>query len=278
MKYAELVTGYKNKGYDLISYGTVKEDKKYNLYKLIINNNSKKTLLINTGFHGEEFNGPISTLKIIDEVNKYSKIKKVNLIIYICANPSGFENHHRYNMSHETQNNDFLRYLVNEKWIDILRKGVKFKKFKIIEAKAKETRLLKKDILKSNLIPAGCIDIHQDDEVRKGDFYIYIFDKRKEYEKIMKKADKIALRCRNIVSKNFDVNDVEFNDSIDSQGFIKIHDGTITDLFYRFGTKYSITIETSTNTKLNKVCNINRLFIKEIINLIADSKQTDKKL
>ena len=94
----------------------------------------------------------------------------------------------------------------------------------------------------------------------------------------MKKADKIALRCRNIVSKNFDVNDVEFNDSIDSQGFIKIHDGTITDLFYRFGTKYSITIETSTNTKLNKVCNINRLFIKEIINLIADSKQTDKKL
>ena len=111
MKYKELISGYGKKGYNLISYGTVKEDKDYNLYKIIINNNSQKTVLVTTGFHGEEFNGPISILKIIDEIKQYSKFKKVNLIIYICINPSGFEKHKRYNLSDESPNNDFLRFL-----------------------------------------------------------------------------------------------------------------------------------------------------------------------
>lgn len=276
MKYKELISAYKKKGYHLIKYGSVLEDRKYDLFKIVINNGSKKSFLITTGFHGEEFNGPISILKIIDDVVEYASLKKVNLIVYICVNPSGFDKHKRYNLSDENQNNDFIRYLVNKKWV-IGLDGKKFQDVKIIEAKAKESRILKNDILDFGTVPVGVLDIHQDDDITKGDFYAYISNNRDLYEKIMKKVDKVAKRSRNTKTKNFDNDGNAIIEIIDKEGFREVRDSGLSDLFFVFESKFAVTIETNIKLRLSKVSAVNKIWIKEMINLVADSKELDKK-
>lgn len=129
MGYQELIDRFRKKGLKLISYGLVKENKIYRLYKIVVDSNSKKTLIITSGFHGEEYNGPISLLQIIDKVIDYAKSKKVNLIIYPCINPSGFDLRQRYNASNEIPNNDFLRYEIKKgMWTSIIRPKQEFLK------------------------------------------------------------------------------------------------------------------------------------------------------
>src|SRR3989338_4484173 len=119
MTYQELMSGFKNKGYKLKSYGAVKENRKnYRLYKIVINPHYQRTLLITSGFHGEEFNGPISLFEIFDKAVAYAKKMRVRLIVYPCINPSGFDLRKRYNASDESPNNDFLRYEIEkDKWV-----------------------------------------------------------------------------------------------------------------------------------------------------------------
>src|SRR3989344_4988560 len=138
MGYDELIQGYKTTGYKLERYGTVKEPfkkkfKYYPLYKIVINPEGKKTLLITAGFHGEEFNGPISLLKIFDEAAAFAKDLGVRLLVYICVNPSGFDLRQRYNASNEKFNNDFLRYKIEkDTWVGTLIKTDEpFLRFKI---------------------------------------------------------------------------------------------------------------------------------------------------
>lgn len=123
MKYHELINQFKKKNISLISYGKARELKKiYSLYKIVVDNRSKKTLIITSGFHGEEFNGPISLLAIIKEIATYAKKKKVNLIVYPCINPSGFDLRQRYNASGEKPNNDFLRYEIKRnQWSGVIK-------------------------------------------------------------------------------------------------------------------------------------------------------------
>lgn len=276
MKYKELIAIYKKKGYNLIKYGSVLEDKKYDLFKIVINNGSKKSFLITTGFHGEEFNGPVSLLKTIDEVVQYASLKKINLVIYICVNPSGFEKHSRYNFSNERSNNDFIRYKVKGKWRSMF-KGKKYQDVKIIDSTAKESRILKNDILDFGVVPVGVLDIHQDDYIDKGDFYSYITNNRILYEKIMKKIDKVAKRSRNAKTMNYDDDGNEITEIIDKDGFRETHDSGLSDLFFVFGSKFAITAETNVKTKLNKVCAVNKIWVNEMIDLVANSKDVDKK-
>jgi len=278
MKYKELIANFRKKDFKMISYGKVRERGKiYELYKIFINNNSSKTLLVIFGFHGEEYNGPISLLKIIDKVVHYSKKKKVNLLIYPCVNPSGFDLRKRYNASNERPNNFFLEYEIKKgKWVDCLLPSQKFLKFRLIRPKAKESRLLKKDLINWGVVPVGVLDVHQDDELPKCDFYSYIFDKKNLYKKIMAKLDRIGKRCRNVLTVNRAT--LFSYDVIDKDGFIIIHDGTITDMFWRYGTVYSITAETNTKTPLKTVAAINKTWIMEMIDLISKGKAKDKKL
>jgi len=278
MKYRELIRRFRNKKIKLFSYGKVKEKgKAYELFKIVADNHSQKTLLITSGFHGEEYNGPISLLEIIDEVIDYAKKKKVNLIIYPCVNPSGFDLRQRYNASSEEKNNDFLRYEVKRgKWLDIVRPGQKFLRYKIVFSPAKEVRALQKDLQKSGEVPVGVLDIHQDNELKKCDFYAYVLDKRDVYKKIMLKLDRLGRRCRN--AKPREVKEgYEFDDTINREGFIVTHDGTITDMFWRFGSVYSVVAETNTKTPLKKVAAINKLWVFGLLDLIAGSKKNDKK-
>lgn len=280
MNYKKLITNFKKKNLFLKIYGKVKErGKVYQLYKIIVDNNSLKTLLITAGFHGEEYNGPISLLKMIDEIVDYSKKKKVNLLIYPCVNPSGFDLRQRYNASGEKPNNFFLEYEIKKgKWTDWLLLRQKFLRFRLIQPKAKESRLLKEDLIKWGTVPVGILDIHQDNELPKCDFYAYILDKKELYQKIMAKLDKVGKRCSNATAIMYPGIRPAPSEKIDRDGFIMIHDGTITDMFWRLGSVYSVTVETHTEASLQKVIAINKVWIKTIIDFISKGKVLDKKL
>lgn len=279
MTYRDLLQGYVDKNYELECYGSVKEpvrgkDRYYRLYKMVLNPEYEKTLLTTTGFHGEEFNGPISLLHIIDEATAFAKKKKTRLIVYPCVNPSGFDLHQRYNPTDDVGqngNNDFLRYETKDHgWVGTLKENEPFLQYKIIDSAAKEVRLLKNNILKScNPVPQAVLDIHQDKMTKKqGNFYAYILDRRSVYLKIMNKLAKIA-----DVSKNIDAENIEGNRKvsyrIDNDGFIFLHDGSITDMFYRRGSKFAVCAETNTDLPLEKVSQINLIWIKELIKLIV---------
>ena len=156
---AEFEAKEKRLRYKLKKYGTVSEaGRKYGLFKIVISPRHRRTLIIVSGFHGEEFNGPISLLHVFDEAVRYARQRGVRMIVYPCVNPSGFDLHKRYNASDETQNNDFLRYqLPDESWVGTLQKDEeeKFLAFKVVDSKAKEVRRLKRDVLKYRT-PLAC--------------------------------------------------------------------------------------------------------------------------
>ncbi len=283
MTYYDLLQGYVAKKYELEKYGQVKETVRdkvmyYPLYKTVINPEYEETLLITTGFHGEEFNGPISLLNIMDEAVDYAKEKQARLIVYPCVNPAGFDLHQRYNPSDELRygNNDFWRYQIeNGEWVGTLEPGQNFLDWKIVDSAAKEVRLLKRDILNYHShVPRAVLDIHQDDNIEEGqgNFYAYIFDKREVYLKIMEKLAKITDVCKNIETATTE-GDRKVSYRIDDDGFIFLHDGSITDMFYRLGSEFAVCAETNTDLPLDKVCEVNLTWIKGMIDLIAKKKQ-----
>src|SRR4051812_33334486 len=71
-----------------------------------------RTLIISSGFHGNETAGPLTLLEHLPAIVTYARERDVGLRIYPCLNPSGFTDGTRYNRSGEAPNNDFLRYEV----------------------------------------------------------------------------------------------------------------------------------------------------------------------
>ncbi|TSC83992.1 MAG: hypothetical protein G01um101413_795 [Parcubacteria group bacterium Gr01-1014_13] len=278
MTYNDLLQGYVDKNYELECYGSVKEpirgkDKDYRLYKIVVNPECEKTLFITNGFHGEEFNGPISLLHIFDETTDFAKKNRIRLIVYPCINPAGFDLRQRYNPSDELEygNNDFLRYEIKKnEWVGTLKNNEPFLRYKIVDSAAKEVRLLKHDVLQyQNPAPQAVLDIHQDClKKEQGDFYAYILDKREVYLKIMKKLAKIAPVSKNIQAENIE-GKRKVHYQIDKDGFIFLRDGSITDMFHRLGSEFAVCAETNTDLPLKKVCQINLIWIKELINLIS---------
>lgn len=272
ISYEELILGYRHTDHRLHTYGKVKENNKtYRLYKIVANARYKKTLLITTGFHGEEFNGPISLLHIFNKAVAFAKKNRVRVIAYPCVNPSGFDLRQRYNASDEQPNNDFMRYLMeNGDEIGVLEKDEHFVHYNIVDSPAKEVCLLKKDILKYLTHPPDAmIDIHQQKgSLENGEIYAYVFDRLPIYRRIMRKLAKIAPIAKNdLCTSNEDRREVFYR--INEDGLIVLHDGTITDLFYREGSPYVVTSETKTTMPLDKVAEVNLIWIKELIKLIV---------
>lgn len=268
--YSQLIEGFREKGCELQIYGTVVErGREYPLYKFVVNPRCRKTLVITSGFHGEEANGPISLLEGIDKAVNYAKIMQVRLVVYPCVNPSAFELYKRYNGSNEKMNNYFLHYqLENGQWVGILQPGENFAQYKIVDSPAKEARILKRDILQYR-IAEGILDIHQQEGLLDtGDIFAYIFDRRPTYKRIMKKLAKVAKIARNDKTFTFD-RGRKILYRIDNDGFIVLHDGTLTDMFYRFGCKFVVAAETDTRMPLDKVCQVNLIWVTELIKLVA---------
>lgn len=271
LKYAGLIRRFKNKKCQLKCYGEFNEKrKKYKLYKIVINPKYRtRTLLITSGFHGEEFNGPISLLNIFDDITAYAKKMQVRVIIYPCVNPSGFDLCKRYNASDEEQNNYFMEYKVKGgRWVGVLKKGEKYHDFRIADSPAKEVRLLKRDVLRYK-VPNGVLDIHQQKgHLDTGNTYTYICRRRRSYYRIMKQISEVTKVATNDPDK-YEEGDRVVNFRIDRNGFVLLHDGSITDMFYQLGSMYAIAVETDTRLCLNTVCKINYIWISELMQLIA---------
>ncbi len=285
MRYNELIRHFRRQGFALQSYGRVKEGgKNYPLYKIFIAAGGRPpllskegrgvvALLITSGFHGEEFNGPISLLKILPRLARRARDRGVNLLVYPCVNPSGFDARQRYNISGEEQNNDFLRYEVKKGvWAGTLKKGEKFLRYKLVASPAREARLLRADLRRAGLLgrqkPSAVLDIHQDDDLERGDFYAYIFDQPEIYEKIMRRLDKFAGRARDVTALNFEGHR-KVRYMIDKNGFIFLHDGTLTDMFYRLGVPFVAAVETNQRLPFAQVVKINRLWAEALLDLVA---------
>src|SRR6266436_8005570 len=70
------------------------------------------SVVVTAGFHGDEKAGPLTLLAHAAQLFAYARARDVELRLYPCINPSGFEAHTRYNVGGERPNNDFLRYEV----------------------------------------------------------------------------------------------------------------------------------------------------------------------
>ncbi|GEM_PF-717680 len=275
-------------------YGRVKEKGKiYFLYKIQSKNIQQKDkfLVITTGFHGEEPQGPITIQNHEKRILDYANENGVKIIIYPCINPSGFEYNKRYNLSNESPNNYFIYYKLKSKKSSLeipyktkFEKYIEIDKTKLRKQMPKESILLIRDLKKilKKKEPEAILDIHQDDETPKDTHYVIITgEKRKEYRKIMTKIGKYVKILKNIslkpsFKKIYGIkNSKELQKKIqkayqlDQNGIMTIHDGTITDFLHKKGAKHAIAIETNIKMSPKTAQKINLLWIKEMIDLIG---------
>jgi len=268
---------------------------KYNFWRLQSRNISRKdkVILICAGIHGEEVSGPLTIYHHFNQIIDYVHKNNLKFILYPLRNPSGFEKNLRYNADHdkgEAGNNDFIRYkLKSGKIVDDLKDKNIYKKWfwcseKKLKVKLpKETalfhKLLKKD-LKYNIV--ACLDLHQDyiTPSKKAAAYHYAFGNMAIYKPIINKIKKIVPLWKNhyigagfnmaINKKGTVINKLPASELIksDALGFIQRFDGTLGDLAYRLGIKYSITAETTGATPRAKAIKVNLLWIKGLVDLI----------
>jgi hypothetical protein len=221
----------------------------------------QRRLLITAGFHGDETAGPLTLLKHLPEVVAYANERKVGLTIYPSVNPSGFEDLTRYNRSGEHPNNDFLRYQLGDgTWAGELTDGQTFVGTKTFHGGPKETRALATE-LDAQPTPDAALDIHQDPYIKQPLSYFYNFGANAPYLGLVAKTDRILPLARNSM-----VDDDVFTDE---DGLIRLHDGSVTDYFWRRGVRYTAVVETTTSAPMPVCHAVNLIWIRGFIDLVA---------
>lgn len=282
----------------------VKKNKKIklNTYKLTYKNGSfpflrlasaeikpkDKILFIAAGVHGEETAGPLTILNHLKEIFAYARKKKIKLIIYPICNPSGFSQMTRYNIDGdegEAGNNDYLRYeMVDGTFKDDIKKSNNYKAWywssEITKQIPLETKMMQKLLKKEPLQQIDALlDLHQDyiSNVSSPFSYHYSFGKLGVYKDIVKKVKKFVPLYKNrMIDAGFcevenDGDRAAVLDEAmlsDKNGFIVRHDGTLPDLFFRLGTPYCVTVETTGATPLKEAMAVNMAWIKGLVDLI----------
>ncbi len=252
-----------------------------------------RVILLCAGVHGEEIAGPMTFHKHLNNIVRYAHNNNLKVIVYPLRNPSGFEKKLRYNIDldkGEGGNNDFMRYeLKNGKIVDDLKDKNVYKKWswssdpKLKIKLPKETslfhKLLKKDF-KYNIV--ACLDLHQDfiTPNSKAASYHYGFGKTEIYKTIVKEIEKIlpvwknkyigagfntVMTAKGAIQKRVPKEELIKSDKF---GFVQRFDGTLGDLTYRLGAKYSVTVETTGATKLKDAIEVNMIWIKGLVDLI----------
>jgi predicted deacylase len=251
---------------DPISYGTVIEaGRAYPLLSVAVP--GKRTAVITAGFHGDEKAGPLTLLDHAPEIVDYARKRGVGLRLYPCVNPSGFEAHIRYNQSGEHPNNDFLRYeIAPGVWRGELRNGEGFLRSLPAEGVPKETAALARELAR-HPAPDAALDLHQDNFIHGSLFYAYIFGERPAYRPLLARSGALipVLRSSIVDSGHEPGSDVH----ADEEGLIVCHDGSITDHFHRAGVRYTAAIETTTETPRTLADEINLIWIRGFIDLLA---------
>lgn len=243
----------------LVEYGRVVEKgQEYPLVRADVP--GERTLLVTAGFHGEEPAGPLTIAERFSDIASYAASKRVGLRVYPCINPSGFEGGHRYNASGEKPNNDFIRYEVAPGDFRGELHGETPLGFKLFDGGPKETRALRDDLAKI-ATPEGAVDLHQDAWMNGEATYAYVFGDDAHYVPLVEASShhaKIAVHCA-----------VDEFNRTDRHGLIRYHDGSVTDWFHRRGSKYTAALETTTKTPLLSCYEINLIWIRGFIDLIA---------
>jgi len=220
-------------------------------------------VLITAGFHGDETAGPLTLLKHFPEIVAYANERKVGLTVYPSVNPSGFEDLTRYNRSGECPNNDLLRYqLPDGSWAGELGAGQTFIGTKTFHGGPKETRALAAE-LDAQPTPDAALDIHQDPYIKEPLSYAYNFGDCAPYRPLQALTDRLMPVARNAV-----VDDDVFTDE---DGLVRLHDGSVTDYFWRRGVRYTAVIETTRSAPLSVCHAVNLIWIHGFIDLAAQS-------
>jgi predicted deacylase len=253
---------------ELQDYGAVDEaGQMYPLLSVAVP--GRRSVVVTAGFHGDEKAGPLTLLEHAPEIVAYARERGVGLRLYPCVNPSGFEAHTRYNRSGERPNNDFLRYeLASGKWRGELRAGESFLQYvPATDGVPKETAALARELAR-HPAPEAALDLHQDNFIHGSLFYAYIFGDRAAYRPMLARSGALVpvLRSSIVDSGHEPGTDVRADD----EGFIVCHDGSITDHYHRVGVPYTAAIETTTETPAALADEINLIWIRGFIDLVAD--------
>jgi hypothetical protein len=222
-----------------------------------------RTLTITAGFHGDEVAGPLTLLERLPEIAAHARARGVGLRIYPCLNPSGFTDGTRYNRGGEAPNNDLLRYeLAPGRWAGELRDGQQFVRVELHRGGPKETRALLADLERASA-PDAALDLHQDPWLAGALSYAYVFGPRPAYLPLVAQTDPIVQLARDVKVDDDD------NVHSDADGLIELHDGSVTDYFFRRGVPYTAALETTTETPLARSHEVNLIWIRGFIDLVA---------
>jgi hypothetical protein len=249
---------------EIRSYGSVVEGP--DTYELLYAEiPGDRILTITAGFHGDEVAGPLTLLEHLPAIAAHARGRNVGLRIYPCLNPSGFTDGTRYNRSREAPNNDLLRYEVEPgRWMGELLDGENFLRYELHREGPKETRAILED-LERYPAPQGALDLHQDPWLEGALSYAYVFGPRPAYLPLVAATDPIVKLARDVrVDDDDDVHS-------DGDGLIELHDGSVTDYFFRRGVPYTAALETTTQTPLDRSHEVNLLWIRGFIDLVAGS-------
>jgi hypothetical protein len=222
----------------------------------------RRTLLITSGFHGDETAGPLTLVAHLGEIAAYARARDVGLQIYPCLNPSGFEDGTRYNRSQEAPNNDFLRYEIEPGvWVGELTDGQSFLRHRVFTDGPKETRALCAE-LERQPTPAAALDIHQDPYLGGALSYAYTFGESRPFLRMLEATDGLVPVAS--------ATQVDEGVHTDRDGLVVLHDGSVTDYFHRRGVKHTAALETTTETPTAASDGVNLVWIKGFIDLVAE--------
>jgi succinylglutamate desuccinylase/aspartoacylase family protein len=224
-----------------------------------------RTLTITAGFHGDEVAGPLTLLEHLPDIVAHARARDVGLRIYPCLNPSGFHDGTRYNRSREAPNNDLLRYeLAPGQWVGELKNGQPFLRAVPHQHGPKETRALVAELERATP-PHAALDLHQDPWLEGAFSYFYVFGAREAYLPLVAATEPVVPLARAAV--------VDDDDDVrsDPDGLIVLHDGSVTDYFFRRGVPFTAALETTTRTPLPRAHEVNLIWIRGFIDLAAGS-------
>jgi hypothetical protein len=224
-------------------------------------------VIVTAGFHGDEKAGPLTLLEHAPALFAEAAARGVALRLYPCVNPSGFQAHTRYNVGGQRPNNDFLRYeIAPGVWRGELHTGEQALSWRAFDGGPRETVALARELARLPA-PAAALDLHQDNFIHGSIFYSYVFGDRAPYRPLQARCGALmpVLRSSLVDSGYEPGSDVR----ADAEGFIEVHDGSVTDHFHRAGVPFTAAIETTTDTPRALADEINLIWIRGFIDLAA---------
>lgn len=228
---------------------------------LVARTEGSRQLVVTAGFHGDETAGPLTLLEHLPDLVAYARARGVGLTVYPCVNPSGFEACTRYNASGELPNNDFLRYqLPSGDWVGELTSSQAFERFELYRGGPKETQALR-EALEQLPPPDAALDIHQDPWTPGALSYAYTFGPREAYLPMVEETDALVPVARR--------SEVDDDVHTDGDGLIQLHDGSITDWYFRLGVPYTAALETTTATDMALCHQVNLTWLRGFVDLAA---------